>query len=271
MKYMACVLLGVAFCACEEKLETYSTETAWLKFNTQVASDTIITYSFVYSGADERDTIMIPVMSQGKVTAYPRQIALRQVITGEQDAVAGKHYVAFDNAEYRDSYVLPAGQAAFRVPVILLRDESLDTEDVCLVVSIAETEDFSVGFDGPARIRINISGRVMKPENWCESGIEADFNCTYSRVLHEFLIEVTGEKWDADYLRKLGYEGETYVELLPGFGYTQPEYNDMYDADYSVYYAKFLQEELAEKNKALGADGPLTDEYGNVITIGPSY
>ena len=108
-----CCLL--AFTACEKDLQPYNTPGAWLNFAFRESSGDLITsseglydeiydtyYSFALQSATTgtditQDTVWIEVSTMGFLSDQDRQVELQQVVTGENDAVSGVHYVAFDD------------------------------------------------------------------------------------------------------------------------------------------------------------------------------
>ena len=72
------------------------------------------------------DTVWLDVDIMGKLSAEDRPLALQQVmVEGTKNAVAGTHYIAFDDPVLAEFYVVPAHSATAHIPVILKRDPSL--------------------------------------------------------------------------------------------------------------------------------------------------
>ena len=61
----------------------------------------------------------------GFVYDHDRQIAIEQVTSDGNQAVPGKHYVAFDDPSLSGLYVMPARQSRTKIPVVVLRDGSV--------------------------------------------------------------------------------------------------------------------------------------------------
>ena len=59
---------------------------------------------------------------QRKTVRWPCQ---QVMVEGTKNAVAGTHYIAFDDPVLAEFYVVPAHSATAHIPVILKRDPSL--------------------------------------------------------------------------------------------------------------------------------------------------
>ena len=156
-----CCLL--AFTACEKDLQPYNTPGAWLNFAFRESSGDLITsseglydeiydtyYSFALQSATTgtditQDTVWIEVSTMGFLSDQDRQVELQQVVTGENDAVSGVHYVAFDDPALLAKSYVPAGQNMASVPIVVLRDASLDQHDVVLKITIRDNGVFKPG------------------------------------------------------------------------------------------------------------------------------
>lgn len=88
------------------------------------------------------DTVVYTrLRTMGKVRDYDRKV--RVVVDAENTtAIEGVHYrVDFSNI------VVPAGASEVQVPVTLLRDESLLTQEYRLMLKVEDNENFKVPFD----------------------------------------------------------------------------------------------------------------------------
>ncbi len=271
---LASMFLLAALVGCDEKLDCYDTETCWLRFDLDKMSDTLQTHTFVYAGAEaETDTVWINVKTVGNVKDYDRKITLVQLESDTTDAVPGKHYVAFNDASLASWYVMPAHQVKTRVPVVFKRDASLKTEDVLLKLEIGVSEDFQPGFTKPFTIHLWIGDRIARPKHWSYS---TDYEIgPYDRGLHQCLIDITGEKWDDEYLYEvLGYDGvsgEWYEDEDTGEEMWWPYgTNDNYEYAYIQVLVKRWQKLLEEDNArrvAAGLDVWMRED-GEPVTIG---
>lgn len=188
-------LLPVLLAACEQDVEVYSQPDNRIYFTDTRQSgeqDSVLRYTFVYYLEDvQRDTIWLDVSTTGFVTDYPRPFVFKQVMTGNQDAKAGKHYVDFNASEVAANYVIPAGKAHVRVPLIVTReDPALDTTEMTLRLTFEKNEYFECGFRDSLYRTITISDILTRPKKW-------DFYASYYMVgnygkeKHRFMMKVT--------------------------------------------------------------------------------
>ena len=254
-KYTSMVALLVCLAGCIENLPVFDAKTTWLNFNIRAAADSTRYYSFIYAKNPNAvvDTVWIELIISGNAVNYDRAISFTQLLgTNEDvpDAISNVHFVAFDDPAVKNRYILPAGVHSVSVPVVVKRDQSLNDSDVLLFLEIAGNNDFQPGFRHHNRLRLYISNRFAQPDNWNATTIR-DI-ATYTSELHEFLVMVTGEKWDYDFLLTLGY-----ITPIPYYPYPQyPDYisyyytdNDIYDVQYIGYIRAMLKEKLAEENE----------------------
>jgi hypothetical protein len=94
--------------SCEAEIPTWSGEEN-IRFTLSAVSDTTKIYSFLMQPINvTQDTIFIEVSTEGALFDFPRTVTIRQTLTGENDAVPGVHYVAFDDPQASVHYVIPA-------------------------------------------------------------------------------------------------------------------------------------------------------------------
>ena len=240
MSRFSCFLL-LATCflsltSCEKDLEVYNTETCRLNFyyslnNRSDFNESLArsTYSFIYGDADrQRDTLWFPVQTMGFTSDHDRTVVLEQLSSDGVQAVPGKHYVAFNDPSVSNLYVIPAGKATTKLPVIILRDPSLKSETVTLKFGFRENEYFKLGFEEFSTRQIEITDMLSEPSKWNEAypipGLEryfpryanhlSDFFGAYGVVKHQFLIEQTGKKWDDEYIEALITGDSNYLKYL---------------------------------------------------------
>ncbi len=230
--------------SCEKDQPVYSEETCWLNFKSLSSYESDQTeYSFVYSGSSvTQDTVWMTVTTLGFVKDYDRALAIEQVESSENDAVPGKHYVAFDDPSLQKYYVMPAGAVSTDIPVVVLRDASLKSGVVNLEISIKENENFKVGYETDRYRTITISDKLSKPSNWERCSLDY-YISVYTKGVHQFMIDVSGERWDEDYISSLADYG--YVEYL------------------GSYFAKKLEEVNAER--VANGLGVLLEEDGTPV------
>lgn len=260
---MASLMGMMSMTSCEKDLETYSDSTCRLNFYYDISALSDFkedmakdNYSFVYGDeAAVDDTLWYEVETMGFVADHDRPIALEQVpVDGVTNAVAGKHYVAFDDPSLAKYYVIPAGKARTKIPVVLLRDASLKNESVTLKFAIKPNGEFILGYEPLSQRQVTFTDKLSEPSYWSKdygnqyySFYISDVFGAYGVVKHQFLISETGEKWDDEYIDK----------LMTG------------DNMYLTYLAQKMTKRLAEVNAEREAkgQGPLAEADGTVVTI----
>lgn len=207
----------------------------------QQEDTTELTYSFVY--AEQlviRDTIYIPVSTIGGITDKDRPVKLEQLteydytyvrdpvtnqikdtIKTERPfkAVAGKHYVAFDDPAIAKLMVVRANKAKDSVPVILLRDPSLKDNSWRLRFTIVANDQFATGESKAMQKTIIFSDRLERFFSWrFDNGTAPAWTNfgNYSTRKHQFLIETLQTQIDETWYQTVRGMGalEHYKELL---------------------------------------------------------
>ncbi len=233
------VMLLFTTSACEKDLPLYSTSDCRLNFvyyyyNGELVPSASVTdamrtqsYSFFLNSASAgedltSDTVWFEVTTMGFLSDKDRPISLKQItVEGENNAVAGKHFVAFDDPSYMSKCYVAANQNKTMLPIVLLRDPSLKEKEVVLKFEFAENDYFKPGYTGLTERSIIITDQLSKPSNW-----RTDYFGTYGPVKHQLMIEWTQKAWDESYID----------ELLNG------------DKGYISYLSRWFREKLAEEN-----------------------
>lgn len=207
IEYILFALLILTISCSEEKPETWSGEDR-LNFvqkggnKAAIAADTVVLYTFVFEPESVvRDTIWVEVKAMGAVRNYPRPLKLKQMPSSGLDAVAGVHYVDFNDSELRDSYTMPAGEMTAKLPIILLRNQ-LGDEYHFLRIGFEANEHFLPGYDHLSHRMIRISDILSKPDNWNNTVVNSLFG-TYNQEKHQFMIDVTGLAIDDAYIQAI--------------------------------------------------------------------
>ena len=236
------VAILVLAASCQQDLPLYSDEQARLNFFYENEADSVVPYSFIYNRGGSVDTIWLSVSTMGFLGQADRTLRLRQVPTGESDAVAGVHYVDFSDDAYSPYFIVPAGEVRVSVPVIVLRDASLANGDVTLKVAFEATSDFVPGYPERGFKRILISDQLVKPTRW--GGLMDFIFGAYGRQKHLFMIQHSTFNWDDEFLRSIGVS--------------------LYYADDQAYLRymcnKFARELRAENEKRVAAGLPVLSE-----------
>lgn len=251
--YTICASLGMAAMqGCERSLEPYGYDRNGASF-----TDTLTNFSFVYGPVSTvQDTVWVNLATMGFLSDDDRPIAFEQVPTTGANAVAGKHYVAFDDPQLQKYYVVKGGANAAKVPFVLKRDASLQSDDYTLLIRVKQNGYFGSGalnqYGNGTTARIIISDKLTQPSNW-NTRTTRDFG-PYGKAKHRWLIEQTKDKWDYDYLYN-----------ILGYTETSAYTNENYDSGYIAYYRVLLQQLLDAYNAEQGTD--LKEADGTKVVI----
>lgn len=187
-------LLTVAGCE-ENQMDSYKNDPAVYfanstEFGEQADS---VNYSFfILPEAVKRDTVYVRVCTMGMPEAVDRPVRLLQTNVGKPDAAeAGVHFVAFDNAEVKDSLRIPAQAVFVDIPVIVLRDASLSLGVKRLELALVENDYFRLGIDEWRTFVVTISDLVSKPKMW-DTRYYLFMGASWGPVKMRFLIKATG-------------------------------------------------------------------------------
>jgi hypothetical protein len=240
IKYVLAIAAGFFALSCEKEIPTWSGSDR-INFATRAETDTLRNYSFVFEPENTTQyTLWINMGTEGLVCDYPRTVTFKQspAIDGNEDAVPGVHFVAFDDPQVKAQYVIPAGAATASFPIILLRDPSLQESPRTLRIVLEENEHFLLSADENKLYRnIVFVDMLTRPTLW------APHFGTYGEAKHRFMIEVTG----------LLFDNKWFNENL----WTAMNW------DYITYLQGWFQEKLDERNAREGS--PLTEKNGTVV------
>lgn len=211
-----CCVAAVTLAACEKDLPLYDSPDDALNFEMAVdrESGEVVerSYSFVYEADDVvQDTIWLRANTQGFLSDSDRPFRLEQIESGtaRPDAVAGQHYVGFDDAALQQYYVIPAGANTVLFPVVVKRDASLADSDVSLYFQLRENEHFKQGLPGQRVEMLVISARLSKPADWSDYYMGA-----YGPVKHRFMIDHTGLRWDDEFVSSFVSGDYGYIRYI---------------------------------------------------------
>ena len=209
--------------SCEKSLEVFSDTTCRLNFYYREAEITSNfqpnmaqgSFSFIYSGNIQQDTVWVEVESMGLLAD------IEQVDTTAVMAVAGKHYVAFDDPSLVKYYVMPAGKARTKLPIVVLRDASLKHESVVLKYHIKPNDFFTKGYDVFQTRSLSITDRLAQPAYWTKGypmygGYYSLYNFIgyYGVVKHQFMIDITGKPWDDAFIEEFITGDTNYLNYI---------------------------------------------------------
>lgn len=210
IKYFLVVVLLLIMNACKKEEYKMFTDVARIQFGPDISriyqtsfnlADTTKDFTFVYnSPTSTQDTVWFDVYAIGGLSTKDRIFKLEQIAdtTGALNAVPGLDYKAFTDATLASKYVIKAGEMHTLAPVVLLRSATLKTATVTLIIKAAVSADFQLGETSCIWRKVTSTDRLSKPAAWT-STINAYFG-TYSMVKHQFMIDVTGKKWDQTFL-----------------------------------------------------------------------
>lgn len=246
IKYILVICPLIAIFSCKMDLATYDQPQNRLNFLYPsdtvggVTSDTIIRFTFVYEPLEtEYDTIWVPVRTMGYVTDKDRRVSIRQGQSDEPKAVAGTHYVPFDDAELVSKhYWIRAGQNSALIPVVAIRDEQLKTKEYTLRLEIDPNEDFEQGYPSRSYRLIHISDILTKPSKW-NAQIEHYFAGKYGPVKHQFMIDCVRD-------RGMVINDDWLDMVMP---------QNPPDMALTGYWCGFFTEKLIELNRERAAQG----------------
>ena len=236
-------LLIVAAIGCKENTALeYENDPALYFENTTYGQRDSVAHSFFIQPDDQmRDTVFVEILTQGYPAGIDRPFALVQSNAGQPGAaVAGKHYVAFDDPEMVPHLMIPKGSVRKSFPLIVLRDPSLDLEEVRIELKIGENEYFRPGIDIWTNFVVKTTAMAVKPTSW-DSVWRYTFGQTWGSVKMKFIIDNTGfSDFDGGRL----------------------------NSDYSNYLASKVKQKLLEYNAdPNNPDTPLKEADGTIVTF----
>lgn len=186
LQYGLLLLCWWALQGCENAMPEFADPEGGIRFPNASA-----TKSFIYDGRGTKEAVVyVSVQSVGMVKDYDRPLRMVQVEAKDTlNARPGVHYLPIpDSVCY-----IPAHKAIARIPVTVLNDTSLSTEKVVLRLALEDNEHFRVNIGSQSRYELVLSNLLTNPGYWYYWG-------TYGPVKHQFLIDISGERWDYDYL-----------------------------------------------------------------------
>lgn len=253
--YIISILAVAATFGCEESLDLYDNPDNRLNFYFKSNADTVVNFTFVYEPATKLvDTLWVTVNTMGFLSDKDREVSIEQVQTSGTNAIAGKHYVPFDDASIKGKFIIPAGKNTADLPIVVKRDASLKNEPVNLLLRIADNENFKMGYSKYSVKKITISDQLTKPSSW--GGAMDYYLGEYGPVKHQFMIDVLGRKVDNEYLYELGFASAS-------------AYSDTFDIDYIFYMKDWFNNKLVERNAERAAQDldPLAEADGTLVSF----
>lgn len=185
-----------------------------------------LNHSFFTVPGNGPDTVYVLIHTMGYVYDFDRPFTLEQTNAEEENAaIAGVHYVPFDDAQVSKYFVIPANQAEVKLPIILLRDKSLESNIVRLELGFVQNEYFRPGINEWTKFLVKTTAQTYKPNLW-DTYWKFYFGSSWGSVKMKFIIDVTGftewEKLPTDHsitnflLSKVLNKFHEYNEANPG-------------------------------------------------------
>ncbi|MDR2815317.1 MAG: DUF4843 domain-containing protein [Proteiniphilum sp.] len=237
--YLLLLVLIVTACSQNEMLK-YENEPAVYFDGAGYSKVDSINHSFFLLNSDIlKDTILVRVNTMGELSSQARPVAIVQTNAGDSAAaVAGVHYVPFDDASLKPLLQVPAGKEYVDIPVVFIRDESLDSLKVRLELALVTNEYFRPGIVEKQRFVLTTTDLIEKPGAW-DSRWYFAFGRSWGPVKMRFIIDITGyTDWN-----------------------TVPT-----DMTMLTYFGALAKQRLLEYNAA-HPDNPLREANGNLVTF----
>ncbi|WP_319479061.1 DUF4843 domain-containing protein [uncultured Draconibacterium sp.] len=208
--------IGFIFSGCEEKVvdkfdaapSLYFYEGNWnLEGEDQKGE---FSYSFFYVGSDvTQDTLWIDVRLNGFTSNEDRAINLIQINSGDSAAVAGKHYIGFDDPVMQEALVMPANEDAVLIPIIMKKTADMETNEFVLDFELVGNDYFVPGIIEHSTFSVTMTAMAVKPQGW-DSYYDYAFG-EWGQEKMRFLIEYVGY---TDFSASLGsYDLYKYYNL----------------------------------------------------------
>ena len=242
------LIISSIFISCEKELPLYDDPQSRLNFYYTNDADSLQSYSFNYHPGKDRDTVWFEVRTSGFVSQEDRSFQLEQIPVDSFNALPDVHYVSFDDTNYQKNFTIKGGATSGRIPIIVLKDPSLDKETVTLKFRIKDNLIFQTGNVENEYKLLTITNKLSKPQAW--QTLMLFYFGHWGPVKHQFMIDHSGQKWDDDYLNSLGV-------------------TDLANCDqaYLAYLRDKLANELYQVNmeRMMNGEGWLTDSDGTII------
>ena len=236
-------LLVVGTISCKENtaLDYENDPALYFENGTYSQKDSIAHTFFIQPNDQMRDTVFVEILTMGYPIDSDRPFVLEQANAGQPGAaIAGKHFVAFDDPEMLEHLKIPKGSVRKSFPLIVLRDPSLELEEVRIELKIGENEYFRPGIDVWTNFVVKTTAMAVKPTTW-DTYWKYTFGPTWGSVKMKFIIDNTGfSDFDGGYLA----------------------------SDYGDYLGSKVQQKLLEYNaNPNNPDRPLQEADGTIVTF----
>lgn len=240
---IACMALTVS---CNEDSTAEYSGGSYIQFNIpEQTGDTLSTFTFAYvSSTVNKDTISLHILAVGPASSQDRHFAIRQVqVDSVTNAIPDEDYLSFDSEEMRQACVIKAGEVTCDLPVVIYRSNDRSRHNV-LRIEVAANDEFQLGDSRYLHHVIEFTSGLQRPRQW--KGYQIDYYYgKYSQTKHQWMIDVSGKRWDDDYI-------------------------DNITTDEFKYWISTFKRKLKEINAERAAQGlgPWCDEDGDEIAFG---
>ncbi|MCI6619802.1 MAG: DUF4843 domain-containing protein [Prevotella sp.] len=227
--------------------------------------ETVFSFAY-YTDQKTEDVIDVNVMTVGEVADHPRTVRFEQVtkewkynydpqdpnrivdstyIDMPYPAEEGKHF-HIENAT-GNAFTIPAGEHSYRLKIMVKRsDNDLKKHARTLHLKLIPNEHFGILSDVAALKKITISDKLEKPRQW--KGYYCDLYIgNWSETKHRFMINVTGQKWDDDFIK-------VYIKSFD-------------EAPLRNFYLMKIKKALEAYNADPSNNPPMKDENGKEIVF----
>lgn len=188
--------------------------------------DSILHSFFMIPEEEGRDTVFVELKTMGFPVDKIRPVKIIQTNNNEANAaIPGTHYIAFDDPEIVDQFAIAPGEVSAKIPIIFLRDKSLETTKVRLVIAISANDYFNPGIDENRNFMVQTTAMADKPANW-DSSIFGDWGSKKMWFIVNYVgftdfDEVISDSAYKDYLKlkvriKLVEYNQSHAEPLCG-------------------------------------------------------
>lgn len=183
----------------------------------------------------------IDVRTVGFPADVERPFRVVQTNAGDPDAaVAGVHYVPFDDPRMEALLKIPANATKYLFPVICINRPELKEKSVRLVLELDNNQYFDINMNKMARFVINFSDKIEQPTSWGNND---------------------GANWH-DYFGK--WSEVKMLFIMENLGFYDFDEEDKAPQMPREYYARKMYRLLREYNAAHPGD-PMRDENEDLI------
>ncbi|PKP00173.1 MAG: hypothetical protein CVU13_01295 [Bacteroidetes bacterium HGW-Bacteroidetes-8] len=199
-----------------------------------------VSYSFFLAASStNEDTVWVDVQLTGVPSDKDRALPIIQTNTGAAGAaVAGTHYLAFNDPAVSKYMVLPANRVSVAIPVVVKRTSEMNTSEFRLDMAITTNEYFIAGIKDRTSYTVKVTAMAVKPALWDVAN---------------------------SYLSIFGPWGQAKMKFIIDFvGFS--DFDQVLTTDYRVYLALKAKTKLAEYEQT---NGPLYEADGITRVIFP--